>query len=87
MLKIAEIESTPNPNAMKFILKEPLTWGITRSYDNAEQANSCAYNGKTLINHYQSGLLRFSLNPENMTLKLMLILSSSPALASTECCR
>ena len=23
---------------MKFILKEPLTWGITRSYDNAEQA-------------------------------------------------
>ena len=27
MPKIAEIESTPNPNAMKFILKEPLTWG------------------------------------------------------------
>ena len=38
MPKIAEIEDTPNPNAMKFILKEPLTWGITRSYDNAEQA-------------------------------------------------
>jgi NFU1 iron-sulfur cluster scaffold homolog, mitochondrial len=38
MLKIAEIERTPNPNAMKFILKEPLTWGITHSYDNAEQA-------------------------------------------------
>jgi Fe-S cluster biogenesis protein NfuA len=38
MPKIAEIEGTPNPNAMKFILKEPLTWGITRSYDNAEQA-------------------------------------------------
>jgi Fe-S cluster biogenesis protein NfuA len=36
--KIAEIEPTPNPNAMKFILKEPLTWGITRSYDNAGQA-------------------------------------------------
>ena len=35
MPKIAEIEGTPNPNAMKFILKEPLTWGITRSYDNA----------------------------------------------------
>ena len=35
MPKIAEIEPTPNPNAMKFILKEPLTWGITRSYDNA----------------------------------------------------
>jgi Fe-S cluster biogenesis protein NfuA len=38
MPKIAEIESTPNPNAMKFVLREPLTWGITRSYDNAEQA-------------------------------------------------
>jgi Fe-S cluster biogenesis protein NfuA len=38
MPKIAEIEGTPNPNAMKFILKEPLTWGITRSYDNADEA-------------------------------------------------
>jgi Fe-S cluster biogenesis protein NfuA len=37
MPKIAEIEDTPNPNAMKFILKEPLTWGITCSYENAEQ--------------------------------------------------
>ena len=38
MPKIVEIEGTPNPNAMKFILKEPLTWGITRSYDNPGQA-------------------------------------------------
>jgi Fe-S cluster biogenesis protein NfuA len=38
MPKIAEIEPTPNPNAMKFILKEPLTWGVTRSYDNAGAA-------------------------------------------------
>lgn len=38
MPKIAEIENTPNPNAMKFILKEPLTWGVSRSYENAEQA-------------------------------------------------
>ena len=38
MPKIAEIEPTPNPNAMKFILREPLTWGISRSYENAEQA-------------------------------------------------
>ena len=38
MPKISEIESTPNPNAMKFILKEPLTWGITRSYDSADKA-------------------------------------------------
>ena len=40
MPKIADIEPTPNPNAMKFILKEPLTWGIARSYDNAAQAQS-----------------------------------------------
>lgn len=38
MPRIAEIEGTPNPNALKFILKEPLTWGVTRSYDSAEQA-------------------------------------------------
>lgn len=38
MPKIADIETTPNPNAVKFVLKEPLTWGIARSYDNAEEA-------------------------------------------------
>jgi len=38
MPKIAEIDGTPNPNAKKFILKEPLTWGVSRSYDNPEQA-------------------------------------------------
>jgi len=42
MPKIAEIEDTANPNAMKFNLIEPLTWGITRSYDNAEQAKDDA---------------------------------------------
>ena len=39
MPKIAEIEDTPNPNAVKFILHEPLTWGITHSYDNASQTS------------------------------------------------
>ena len=42
MPKIAEIEDTPNLNAVKFILMKPLTWGITRSYDNAEQAQDDA---------------------------------------------
>lgn len=42
MPKIAEIEDTPNPNAVKFVLKEPLTWGIARSYDNAEEARGDA---------------------------------------------
>jgi NFU1 iron-sulfur cluster scaffold homolog, mitochondrial len=40
MPKISDIEPTPNPNAMKFILKEPLTWGITRSYDKVEDAKN-----------------------------------------------
>ena len=38
MPKIADIEGTPNKNALKFILKEPMTWGIACSYDNAETA-------------------------------------------------
>ncbi|MEO6927690.1 MAG: NifU family protein [Casimicrobiaceae bacterium] len=38
MPKIADIEDTPNPNAQKFVLHEPLTWGIAHSFDNAEQA-------------------------------------------------
>jgi NFU1 iron-sulfur cluster scaffold homolog, mitochondrial len=38
MPKIAEIEPTPNPNAMKFVLREPLTWGVSRSYDSAAEA-------------------------------------------------
>lgn len=38
MPKIAEIEPTPNPNAMKFVLRDPLTWGMSRSYENAEEA-------------------------------------------------
>ena len=38
MPKIDEIEPTPNPNAMKFVLKDPLTWGMSRSYASAEDA-------------------------------------------------
>ena len=39
MPKIADIEYTPNPNAVKFILKEPLTVGSSRSFQNAEAAS------------------------------------------------
>ena len=38
MPKIAEIEPTPNPNARKFVLREPLTYGLTRSFESAESA-------------------------------------------------
>ncbi|HEY9857222.1 MAG TPA: NifU family protein [Stenomitos sp.] len=42
MPKIAEIEPTPNPNARKFVLRDPLTYGVSRSYDNAAAAESDA---------------------------------------------
>ncbi len=37
MPKIAEIERTPNPDAMRFVLKEPISQGVTRSYDTPDQ--------------------------------------------------
>ena len=40
MPKIDNIEETPNPNAVKFILKEPVTAGTTRSFHGAEEAAS-----------------------------------------------
>ena len=38
MPKIKEIERTPNPDAMRFVLAEPLTAGTTRSYENSGEA-------------------------------------------------
>ena len=38
MAKIKEIERTPNPDAMRFVLAEPLTNGVTRSYENSVDA-------------------------------------------------
>lgn len=40
MPKIADIEDTPNPNAVKFVLKDRLTWGTAHSFDSAEAAVS-----------------------------------------------
>jgi NFU1 iron-sulfur cluster scaffold homolog, mitochondrial len=40
MPKIADIEYTPNPNAVKFILKEPVTQGSSRSFQNAAAAQN-----------------------------------------------
>ncbi|MBA2661107.1 MAG: NifU family protein [Bradymonadaceae bacterium] len=38
-MKIAEIEHTPNPNAMKFVLTEPITRGfVTRSFEGPDDA-------------------------------------------------
>src|SRR5438270_14086639 len=40
MPKIDNIEETPSPNAVKFILKEPVTSGTTRSFHSAEEASA-----------------------------------------------
>jgi Fe-S cluster biogenesis protein NfuA len=40
MPKIAEIEHTPNPNAVKFILKEPVATGFPRYFPNADIAQT-----------------------------------------------
>jgi Fe-S cluster biogenesis protein NfuA len=37
MPKISDIEETPNPNAVKFILREPISNGVARSYSSAAQ--------------------------------------------------
>lgn len=38
MPKIADIQETPNPNAVKFILKEPVSHGTSHSFDSVEKA-------------------------------------------------
>src|SRR5918911_1933349 len=38
MPKISDIQETPNPNAVKFILKEPVTSGVARQFDSAGKA-------------------------------------------------
>lgn len=38
MPKISDIQETPNPNAVKFILKESVTNGVARQFDSADKA-------------------------------------------------
>ena len=40
MPKINDIEETPNPNAVKFILREPVSNGVARQYGSADQAEN-----------------------------------------------
>ena len=40
MPKISDIEETPNPNAVKFILREPVSHGTACSFSSAIQAQS-----------------------------------------------
>lgn len=42
MPKIADIQETPNPNAVKFILKEPVSSGTSHSFKTAEDAEKDA---------------------------------------------
>src|SRR5438094_10660855 len=38
MPKISDIQETPNPNAVKFILREPVTSGVARQFGSSDQA-------------------------------------------------
>ena len=40
MPKISDIQETPNPNAVKFILREPVTSGVARQFGSIDQAKS-----------------------------------------------
>jgi NFU1 iron-sulfur cluster scaffold homolog, mitochondrial len=40
MPKIADIQETPNPNAVKFILKEPVSYGTSHSFKSAADAET-----------------------------------------------
>src|SRR6266853_3096281 len=40
MPKINDIQETPNPNAVKFILREPVTHGVARQFGSNDQAQS-----------------------------------------------
>jgi len=40
MPKISDIQETPNPNAVKFILREPVSNGVARSFSSASQAEN-----------------------------------------------
>jgi Fe-S cluster biogenesis protein NfuA len=40
MPKISDIQETPNPNAVKFILREPVSNGVAFQFDSLEKAQS-----------------------------------------------
>lgn len=40
MPKISDIQETPNPNAVKFILREPVTNGVARQFASPDQGES-----------------------------------------------
>jgi len=40
MPKISDIQETPNPNAVKFILKEPVSHGTSHSFNSAAEAET-----------------------------------------------
>ena len=40
MPKISDIEETPNPNAVKFVLREPVSNGVAQQFASAKQAEN-----------------------------------------------
>lgn len=62
MPKISDIQETPNPNAVKFILKEPVTNGVARQFDSADKAEDDAL-AKAL---FETGRVRSVFYMDNM---------------------
>jgi hypothetical protein len=40
MPKISDIQETPNPNAVKFILREPVSHGVAQQFASVDQAQT-----------------------------------------------
>lgn len=74
----------------------PVSWGLITVVSNISENSDLTpvfmcflivlLNG-VASGSYHNGLLRFSVNDENIMLKLMLILSSPLLFGSTECCK
>ena len=52
MPKISDIQETPNPNAVKFILREPVTHGVARQFGSVDQAQQ-RYAGQIAVRSRQ----------------------------------
>ncbi|MFV0389101.1 MAG: NifU family protein [Pyrinomonadaceae bacterium] len=71
MPKIADIQETPNPNAVKFILREPVSNGSSSSYASAEAAkddalaNSIFEVGNVVSVFYMDRMITIEKTPES----------------------
>ena len=69
MPKIAEIEYTPNPNAVKFQLKEPVALGFPKSFPSKEIAEELGSALRTVETHRQNMSAKLELSGSHSLLK------------------